>query len=57
VAWDSKAGRGILDAGLLVKVGTAPRPWPRFGVPRMVPVLEAILGKIGFEVNGGIVKR
>ena len=50
--WVSKAGRGILEAGLLVKAGKAPRPWPRFGVPLMVPVLEAILGKVVFEVNG-----
>jgi hypothetical protein len=40
---DSKAGRGILEAGLLLKVGTVPRP---FGVPLIVP-LEAIAGRQG----------
>lgn len=39
----SNAGRGMFEAGLLVKVGTAPRGWPRFGVPRMVP-WEAMSG-------------
>jgi hypothetical protein len=36
----SNAGRGIFDAGLLVKAGMVPRP--PFGVPLMVPALEAI---------------
>lgn len=37
-----EAGRGMFDAGLLLKAGRLPRPWPRLGVPLMVP-LEAIL--------------
>ena len=41
--WLSKAGRGIFEAGLLVNAGRLPRPWPRFGVFLMVPVLEAIV--------------
>jgi hypothetical protein len=50
----SKAGRGIFEAGLLVKAGTAPRPWPRFGVPLMVPALDAIFEKMLFENNGNV---
>ena len=39
----SRAGRGILEAGLLVKAGTVPRVWFRLGVPLMVPALEAMM--------------
>ena len=50
----SRAGRGILEAGLLVKAGTAPRPWPRFGVPLMVPALDAIFEKLLFDDTGNV---
>ena len=40
-----------------MKVGTAPRPWPRFGVPLMVPVLEAMLGRVVLDVNERNAKR
>jgi len=44
LGWDSNAGRGIFEAGLLLKAGTAPRPWPRLGVPLIVP-LDAMVSK------------
>lgn len=44
LGWDSNAGRGIFEAGLLLKAGTAPRPWPRLGVPLIVPV-DAMVSK------------
>lgn len=48
VVWDSRAGRGMLEAaGLFVKAGIAPRPGvppgPRVGVPLMVPVEDAMV--------------
>ena len=42
VGVDSNAGRGILEAGLLLKTGKVPRPCPRLGVPLIVP-LEAMM--------------
>jgi hypothetical protein len=41
--WGSRGGRGILEAGLLLKAGMAERPWLRFGVPRIVPLEEAMM--------------
>jgi hypothetical protein len=42
LACGSGVGRGMPDAGLFAKAGTAPRPC-LVGVPLMVPVTEAIL--------------
>lgn len=36
LGWESRTGRGMAElAGLLAK-GMVPRPWLRFGVPRIV---------------------
>jgi len=57
VGVDSNAGRGILEAGLLLKTGKVPRPCPRLGVPLMVP-LEAMIDVKGqMEVETRNAKR
>jgi hypothetical protein len=57
VGVDSNAGRGILEAGLLLKTGNVPRPCPRLGVPLMVP-LEAMIDVKGrMEVETRNAKR
>jgi hypothetical protein len=35
----------MFEAGLLLKAGSCDRPWPRVGVPLMVPVWEAMSGQ------------